>query len=351
MSIVRVIRAGLLTTIQDPGRPGFRQFGVPSGGAMDRFSHELANRLVGNSPSAATLEMTLSGDELEFTAETLIAIAGGDFSPVTTISAESDSLAVPQNTPVTVPAGTRIRFQTARRGCRCYLAVAGGFDVPEVMGSRATLMRAQLGGMHGRALKSGDELSVGLSETMARVSYEADESTAISSPTWFVRPLALPFGDAVAVRVVRGEHFSMMSAESQARFWNETFAITSQSDRMGYRLAAPPLTLENTSDMLSEGTAVGTIQLPPDGRPILLMADSAPTGGYRRIAHVISADLPLAAQTRPGQSLRFIETTMEQARTAFQKQRDDLDHAITMAGLMPGAKSAYRTRTDKRSAP
>ena len=120
---------------------------------------------------------------------------------------------------------------------------------------------------------------------------------------------------------------------------------------MGYRLAAPPLTLENTSDMLSEGTAVGTIQLPPDGRPILLMADSAPTGGYRRIAHVISADLPLAAQTRPGQSLRFVETTMEQARTAFQKQRADLDHAITMAGLMPGAKSSEQSRTVRRSAP
>jgi antagonist of KipI len=111
---------------------------------------------------------------------------------------------------------------------------------------------------------------------------------------------------------------------------------------MGYRLSATPLTLENTSDMLSEGTAVGTLQLPPDGRPILLMADSAPTGGYRRIAHVISADLPLAAQARPGQFLRFIETTMEEARSLFQQQRADLDHAITMAGLMPGARTSER---------
>ena len=350
MSIVRVIRAGLLTTIQDLGRPGFRQFGVPSGGAMDRFSHELANRLVGNSPSAATLEMTLSGDELEFTGKTLIAITGGDFSPVNTNNAESESPGVPLNRPVTVPAGTRIRFQTARRGCRCYMAVAGGFDVPEVMGSRSTLMRAQVGGLQGRALKSGDELLVGQSHHIAEVMHHANEELVISFPPWFVRPLDLPLGEVVALRVVRGEHFSMMSDESQLHFWHENFLITSQSDRMGYRLAATPLTLENTSDMMSEGTAVGTIQLPPDGRPILLMADSAPTGGYRRIAHVISADLPLAAQTRPGQSLRFVETTMDEARTAFQKQRADLDHAITVAGLMPGAKSAERLRTEKRSA-
>jgi antagonist of KipI len=120
---------------------------------------------------------------------------------------------------------------------------------------------------------------------------------------------------------------------------------------MGYRLAAAPLILENTSDMLSEGTAMGTVQLPPDGRPILLMADSAPTGGYRRIAHVISADLPLAAQARPGQFLRFVETTMEEARTLFQKQRADLDHAITMSGLMPGVRISERMTEPKGSAP
>ena len=351
MSIVRVIRAGLLTTVQDLGRPGFRQFGVPAGGAMDRLSHELANRLIGNSSSAATLEMTLAGDEFEFTHKTCIAITGGDFNPAASTNDESPSIAIPQNTPVTIPAGTRIRFQTARRGCRCYLAVAGGFDVPEVMGSRSTLMRAQLGGLQGRALRSGDELPVGRSESFGKITNEEDEQTAISFSSWFVRPLNLPHGDVVSVRVVRGEHFDMMSAESQARFRDDSFEVTSQSDRMGYRLAATPLTLENTSDMLSEGTAVGTIQLPPDGRPILLMADSAPTGGYRRIAHVISADLPLAAQTRPGQSLRFVETTMEDARVLFQKQRADLDHAITMAGLMAEITAAEQSRSEKRNAP
>jgi antagonist of KipI len=339
MSIVRVIRAGLLTTIQDLGRPGFRQFGVPTGGAMDRFSHELANRLVGNSPTAATLEMTLSGDELEFSDATLIAITGGQFSPITT---GLQPLSIPQNCPVQVPAGTRMRFQTAQRGCRCYLAVAGGFSVPEIMGSRSTLLRAQLGGLHGRALKSGDELPMGDLRTAESMVAVVNERAEVSFPGWFARPLALPVGDVVTLRVLPGEHFSMMSSDSQRRFHEESFLITSQSDRMGYRLSATPLTLENTSDMLSEGTAVGTVQLPPDGRPILLMADSAPTGGYRRIAHVISADLPLAAQARPGQFLRFIETTMEEARSLFQQQRADLDHAITMAGLMPGARTSER---------
>lgn len=348
MSIVRVIRAGLLTTIQDLGRPGFRQFGVPTGGAMDRFSHELANRLVGNLPTAATLEMTLSGDELEFLGPTLIAITGGEFSPITT---NMEQLSIPQNKPVHVSAGTRIRFQTAQRGCRCYLAVAGGFSVPEIMGSRSTLSSAQLGGLQGRALKSGDELPVGDLKSAGPGLVAVKEHVAISFPAWFVRPLALPAGDMVTLRVLPGEHSSMMSAESQLRFRDESFLITSQSDRMGYRLAATPLILENTSDMLSEGTAMGTVQLPPDGRPILLMADSAPTGGYRRIAHVISADLPLAAQVRPGQFLRFLETTMEEARSLFQKQRANLDHAITMAGLMPGVRVSERLPEPTRSAP
>ena len=348
MSIVRVIRAGLLTTIQDLGRPGFRQFGVPTGGAMDRFSHELANRLVGNLPTAATLEMTLSGDELEFLGPTLIAITGGEFSPITT---NMEQLSIPQNKPVHVSAGTRIRFQTAQRGCRCYLAVAGGFSVPEIMGSRSTLSSAQLGGLQGRALKSGDELPVGDLKSAGPGLVAVKEHVAISFPAWFVRPLALPAGDMVTLRVLPGGHSSMMSAESQLRFRDESFLITSQSDRMGYRLAATPLILENTSDMLSEGTAMGTVQLPPDGRPILLMADSAPTGGYRRIAHVISADLPLAAQVRPGQFLRFLETTMEEARSLFQKQRANLDHAITMAGLMPGVRVSERLPEPTGSAP
>ena len=348
MSIVRVIRAGLLTTIQDLGRPGFRQFGVPTGGAMDRFSHELANRLVGNSPTAATLEMTLSGDELEFPDSTLIAITGAEFSPIST---NLQQLTIPQNRPVQVPAGARIRFQTAQRGCRCYLAVAGGYSVPEIMGSRSTLLRAQLGGLLGRALKNGDELPVGdLISPGPDISTVTDHAE-ISFPGWFARPLALPVGDVVALRVLPGEHFSMMSSDSQRRFHEESFLITSQSDRMGYRLTATPLTLENASDMLSEGTAVGTVQLPPDGRPILLMADSAPTGGYRRIAHVISADLPLAAQARPGQSLRFIETTMEEARSLFQQQRADLDHAITMAGLMPGGRTSERLPDPAKGGP
>ncbi|MFO1002363.1 MAG: biotin-dependent carboxyltransferase family protein [Planctomycetaceae bacterium] len=349
MSLIRVIRAGLTTTIQDLGRPGFRQFGVPSGGAMDRFSHELANRLVGNTPSAATLEMMLSGDELEFTGRTRIAITGGNFSPVTTTLAQREPIAIPQNTPVTVPAKTRIRFQTAQLGCRCYLAVAGGFDVPEVMGSRATLMRAQLGGLQGRALKNGDELPLGHSTNSAEVMGDASETTVISFPSWFVRPMDLPSSDSVTVRVVRGEHFAMLTAESQLRFWSENFQLTPQSDRMGYRLSATPLVLEDTSDMMSEGTAVGTIQLPPDGRPILLMADSAPTGGYRRIAHVISADLPLAAQTRPGQSLRFVETAIEEARALFQKRRADLDRAITMMRMMPVAKPPEQSHSESGS--
>ena len=337
MNVVRVIRSGLSTTVQDLGRPHHRHFGIVRGGAMDRVSHELANRLAGNQTDAATLEMTLSGDELEWSCESVIAITGADLRPVIS-SPLGEGTTVPQHRPVLIRAGTRIRFHTANRGCRCCVAVAGGFAVPLVMGSRSTWLRAGIGGHCGRTLKSGDELPLGIPGLVPAVidrlhRNPTSEESAFVAPQWFVRPLDLAASGTVTLRVIRGAHFDRLTAVSCAMFRETRFEVSAQSDRMGYRLTGSVLSQNVNDELLSEGISEGTMQLSPDGNLILHMADSAPTGGYPRIAHVIAADLPVAAQTRPGLSVQFQEVTLTQAHTLLRQQRDDVRRALMMADL------------------
>ena len=335
---IRIIRPGLCSTVQDRGRPGFRHIGVPPGGAMDTMSHELANRLVGNSIDAAAIEMTLTGDEIEFANDGLVSITGADMAPTLHDNIER-SQPVAQHCPIVIPAGSRIRFQTARRGCRCYLAFAGGVDVPIVMGSRSTSLRAAFGGHCGRMLTAGDDLAIGTPsetgrQTFERLSVLESGSGRPVHPHWFVRPIELPNPDMATLRIVAGTHTPWLSRSGLERLLDVAFRISSQSDRMGYRLTEQRLELERREELLSEGSIPGTIQLPPDGNPILLMADCAPTGGYPRIGHVISADLGIAAQLRPGQLVRFAMVTLAQAQDFFRQQRLMLTKALSMAGLM-----------------
>lgn len=345
---VFVRRAGLFSTIQDLGRFHTRHLGVAVGGAMDRVSHELANRLVGNHANAATLEMTLTGDELQWTFDAVIAITGADMSPVARFHSVEASITlqdvdVPSHRPVFVPANTSIQFQSARRGCRCYLAVAGGIDVPVVLGSRSTLTRSALGGLSGRKLQTGDMLPVGFTTIDPENSPAVDRSQSmlpgsprLQFPAWFVRPIELPSNKDDAkctVRIVSGSHTEQLTDESRRLLMDDAFRISSASDRMGYRLVGPKLTLKQPIELQSEGTSVGTVQLPPDGQPIVLMADSAPTGGYPRIAHVITADLPLIAQLRPGQCMRFQVVSLDEANAALNAQRRDLHGALAMTSL------------------
>ena len=338
MNRVRVIRTGLCSTLQDRGRAGFRHLGVPLGGAMDSISHELANRLVGNSADAAAIEMTLTGDELQFVEDTLIAITGADMAPMWYDNHESP-LPVAQHCPIALPAGSHIRFQTARRGCRCYVAIAGGVDAPVVMGSRSTVLRAAFGGHCGRMLTAGDDLVIGVPSetsrrTFERLSMAVSDSGRPVQPRWFVRPTDLPNPDTATLRIVAGTHTDWLSLPGLERLLNSEFRVSSQSDRMGYRLTDQRLDLEHREELLSEGVVPGTIQLPPDGNPILLMADCAPTGGYPRIGHVISADLGIAAQLRPGQVVMFEMVTLEQAQAFYRQQRWTLTKALIMANRM-----------------
>ena len=299
---ITVIRSGMLTTVQDLGRRGHRAAGVPLGGAMDAMALRVVNLLVGNGEDAAALEFTLTGPELVFTADTTIAMGGGDFG------------GVPRWQPVRVRAGERVKFGAARTGCRGYLAVAGGLDVPVVLGGRGTYLRAALGGLEGRALRDGDELRA------AAVSREMVGG-------WQIDERILPsYSAAPTVRIVRGAQ----AGEFDGPLTTVGFKVTSKSDRMGVRLIGPEMVRRDARELISATVAPGTVQVPPDGQPIVLMADAQTIGGYPQIAHVISVDLPLVAQLKPGDTLRFREVTLQAAHQLI------LDRARALALLREG---------------
>jgi antagonist of KipI len=292
----------MLTTVQDLGRRGHRAAGVPLSGAMDAFALRVANFLVGNTENAAALEFTLRGPELEFSADTVVAVGGADFG------------GVPVWQPVRVAAGTRINFSAARSGCRGYLALAGGFDVAPVLGSRSTYLRAALGGHAGRALRDGDVLyAPGLVPRVAG--------------RWHIDERILPaYSASPLVRVVRG-----VQADEFGSLGDATFSVSQKSDRMGVRLAGPALVRSVTGDLISMTVVPGTIQVPPDGQPIVLMADAQTIGGYPQIAHVISVDLPLVAQLRPGDTVRFRVVALAEAHELLLARERTL--AILHEGL------------------
>lgn len=280
-----VVKPGLLTTVQDRGRYGHQEAGVPVAGPMDTFSHRLANQLAGNDVDAATLEITLLGPELIVEADTTIAIAGAQFDVA------CDDRTVPLNASFPVRRGQRIKFGRIVQGARAYLAVAGGIQTDPVLGSRATHLVSQMGGFSGRALVSGD-----------RVPILADAG---------VRPhrksggLTLPTNGRALLRVMAGPQAEWFQADALKTIAGVSFRISPQSNRMGYRLQGPPLVRLREGELISEPLGIGAIQVPLAGEPILLMADRQTAGGYPKIGYVISADLPLAGQLAPGDFIEF----------------------------------------------
>lgn len=297
---VRVIRPGLLTTVQDLGRYGHQHEGVSVGGAMDAPALRLANAIVGNQDGAAVLEVTLIGPTLEFQDDVVMCITGAD------LSAKLDHHPLPRLRAASVKAGAQLTFGERVNGCRAYIAFRGGIDVPVVLGSRSTYLRAGLGGFGGRALVKGDVLAIG---------------GAVARMRTIIPPLVPPPPrDRVAVRAMRGRHFEELSAESRAALFSadeEAFRIGAQSDRMGYRLEGPNITMQRPVEIVSEPVAFGTVQLPPGGSPIILMADRQTTGGYPRVLDVASVDLPLLAQSAPGAHIRFSEISLEEAQSLY----------------------------------
>jgi len=321
---IRVEQPGMLTTVQDLGRGGHQQEGVPVGGAMDRLAHRVANMLVGNDENAAALEITLLGPSLAFTTDTLIAIGGAD------LGAHADSVELPPWRPAWVPARTRLGFAGRPSGCRAYLAVGGGIDVPMVLGSRSTFIRGGFGGVEGRALQRGDVLTVAepgpLSQRIAARVKGSSPSASLAH--WSASPLLRPaYGASVVVHLLSDVHTPLLTDAAREQLFGSEFRLASQSDRMGFRLEGPAMELSQPVELLSEGVAFGTVQLPPGGAPMILMADRQTTGGYPRIACVASIDLPLVAQLRPGDRLRFQPISLREAQAMYLAREQDLAQA------------------------
>lgn len=306
-------KPGLLTTVQDLGRFGVQKYGVIVGGAMDAFALRIANLLVGNAEGEAGLEITLLGPVIHFEQTTLISLCGGDLSP------KLNGVPVPLWRTVLAPKGSTLTFGPAKLGCRAYLAVGGGIDVPVQMNSRSTYLRAGIGGYEGRALAAGDRLTLGEisplgSHFLGLLAREASKDSGAVS-RWAVFPQMHPkYAANPTVQLIPGEEYELFQESSRHDLWQEEFAVLPQSDRMGYRFKGRELKLEQSKEMISSAVTVGTVQVPPDGNPIILMADRQTTGGYPKIAQVASVDLPLLAQASLGARVRFRKITLEEAQ-------------------------------------
>jgi antagonist of KipI len=307
---LEVLDGGLLTTVQDLGRYGYERYGVPVAGAMDDFALRAANRLVGNPPDAAALELTLAGPRLRATEECLIAAAGAD------LGLRVNGWDLPPWMAVFVRQGWTIEFTGRRAGCRAVMAVAGGVDVPPVMGSRSTYLSGGFGGIEGRALQRGDLIPVG------QVSFPLPERAGRTFP----RRLIPSYGDTPEIRVVLGPQDDYFTEDGIATFLSGEYEVSPASDRMGCRLQGSPIAHKDATGIISDGIPPGAVQVPPDGQPIVMLADRQTTGGYPKIATVASVDIPLLAQCVPGQSsVRFKAVGVEEARAGFREMVEALD--------------------------
>ena len=315
---IRVVKPGALSTLQDLGRYGYQRYGVIVDGAMDEWAHRLANLLVGNPESEATLEITLIGPTLVFDEAAVIAICGADLSP------RIGDREVPMDRPVRLRTGSVLEFGRRRSGCRAYLAVKGGYAVAPVMDSKSTYLRGGFGGFDGRALRKGDAIAIGSASAVANDSKRVDRDVPFGLLPSPPAARSRSIGAEVSARVVAGAHWPVFSAEAQRAFVTTAFTLTTNSDRMGYRLEGTKLATREPIEMISEGVSFGTIQVPPDGNPIILMADCQTTGGYPKIAHAASVDLPLLAQMVPGQTIRFELISLDAAQALYLASEREL---------------------------
>lgn len=303
--------AGLLTTVQDTGRWGYQHHGVSVSGAMDQASHRHANRILGNPASAATLEVTLVGPVLRFEAAARIAVSGAVFD------LRLDRYAVSSDTVLLAEPGQTLVFGRRRAGARAYVAVAGGVDVPPVLGSRSTHLRSRMGGLDGRPLEPGDRVPL---VTKSRVPPREAGVRRIGSRSG----PRLPTAGGARVRVLPGPHTDRFAVDPLQRLGAARYTIRPESDRMGYRLDGAPIEGGDDAELLSQGLPLGSVQAVPSGSVIVAMADRQTTGGYPRIATVISADMPLLGQLAPGDWLEFERCDYRTAHEVLMAAEEDL---------------------------
>ncbi len=316
--IAQILRAGPLASVQDLGRFGRRAIGVSSGGALDSFAASVANLLVGNEATAALIEITLGNFRIRFADERVIAWCGGRFQVRV---AQED---IPAGHAFLVRAGDELVANAPQIGCRMWLAISGGIDVPPILASRSTDLRAGFGGLDGRALRDGDDLPLGEISSMNRARAETLREKPLSN--WSAqREWSSPALRYPKLRIVRGVDWKRFDASTHRSLTSEKFAVTKEADRMGIRLDGPELERKDSGDLLSEAVAPGTMQVPPNGQPILLLGDCQTIGGYPKIAHVIAVDLPIAAQLRTGDEVQFQETSIAEAHSLLLQRHEDLD--------------------------
>ena len=314
----KVLRAGFLTTVQDLGRAGFRASGVPVGGALDPHALRIANLLVGNETSAAGFEVNLGKVRVQFTDDRLIAWCGGAFEV-----AIGETKLSPGRVGL-IRSGEELTIAAAVPGARGWIAISGGIEVPLVLRSRATDSRGGFGGFKGRALQDGDVLEFGqLPPAAVRI------ATKLAGPrigNWLAPDeWACPAKSHGFLRVVPGAGWSLFDKSVVTTFLYQPYVVSSDSDRMGIRLEGPMLERLEENDLLSEAVAPGTIQVPPSGQPILLLGDCQTIGGYPKIAHVITVDMPAAVQFTPGDSVRFAEVSLAEAQQLFIARERDVE--------------------------
>ena len=300
METFEVIQPGPLTTIQDLGRYGYQQYGVPPSGALDNYAFRIGNLLVGNQETAASLEITLFGCRLCVLRDTTLAITGADLAPIL------NGNSIPMWESIPVRRGDTISFLLPKSGCRAYLAVTGGIDAPLVMSSNATYTRASIGGLDGRALRKGDILQTGKS---------------VPAPTRArVPPEYIPiYQQQIELRVMLGPQDHCFTEGGILTFLQSEYTVSTQADRMGYRLEGPKIQHHKAADIISDGIPLGAVQVPGDGLPIILLADRQTTGGYTKIATAISVDIPKLAQAKPDDKVRFRRVSEDEALIALQE--------------------------------
>lgn len=330
--LLKIIEPGILTTVQDRGRYGYQRIGVPVSGAADEYALRAANLLVGNNDNAACLEITVSGPTIRFTANTHISITGANLSPTI------DGKPTNQWRSILVQKDSVLSFSDMKDGVRSYLGIAGGIDVPLVMGSRSTYIKSNIGGLGGRPIGKGDILSVKLTEDTVYVERRL--------PHGYDNP---EYGKDHEIRIVIGPHTRAFADESVATLLGSLYTVSGDSDRTGYKLEGPPILHTVGPDVLSDGNPLGAIQIPGDGLPRILLADRGTTGGYTKIATVISVDVGKVAQALPGQTVSFKAVTIEEATELLLEEEQILAAISTGEQIIGGLDDRITVTVDGKA--
>ncbi|MFQ6568309.1 biotin-dependent carboxyltransferase family protein [Bacillus sp. AF53] len=317
---VEVLHAGMFTTVQDLGRSHYQQYGVPVGGAMDQSALRIINMLVGNEENEAGLEMTIMGPKLLIKKTTLLAIGGADMEPL--LNGER----IPLWRPILAEEGSMLCFGKVKSGCRAYVTFAGGIHIDRTMGSKSTYIRAAIGGIEGRMLNKGDYFQIGAQPEMANRFIQDLQKDGRIKTKWAINNSVLSkYKKHPKLRVITDFEYDQFTEESRKAFFTKEYKVSNYADRMGYRIEGEVLNRIEEKEVLSNPVTFGTIQVPNGGQPIILMADRQTTGGYPRMGNIISVDLPLLAQLKPGDYVSFEEITLEEAEQLYIEQEVNIN--------------------------